>query len=174
MILVALRCSYAANSCGVVDVVLLLMSADRDDRISAAVSVASSGADPLRADGADETRVPLYVEDVSVAKQRVVTGRVKVTTVTHNREKLIDELLTHEHVEIERVPVNRPVDTIPDIREEGDVTIIPVVEEVIVVERRLVLKEEIRLRRVRSTEKYQEKVNFREQEAVISRTPIEE
>jgi len=150
------------------------MSADRDERPLTVAAVGGSGAGSLRADGADETKIPLYVEDVSVAKQRVVTGRVKVTTVTHNREKLIDEGLLRERVEIERVPVNRPVDTIPDIREEGDTTIIPVVEEVIVVERRLVLKEEIRLRRVRSTEKYQEKVNFREQEAVISRTPIEE
>jgi len=147
------------------------MSSRANDEVGGGTS---SNDDAVGEGGLGDKIIPLLIEDVSVAKQRVVTGRVKVTTVTHNREKLIDELLMREHVEIERVPVNRPVDTIPAIREDGDTTIIPVVEEVIVVERRLVLKEEIRLRRVRSTEKYQEKVNFREQEAVISRTPIEE
>jgi len=100
----------------------------------------------LDADGREKF-VPIFVEDVSVAKEKVVTGRVKVTTITNNRDKLIDELLMRERVKIERVPVDRPIATIPDIRDDGDTTIIPVVEEVIVVERRLVLKEEIRLRR---------------------------
>jgi uncharacterized protein (TIGR02271 family) len=141
------------------------MSAERDDQTPQGLR---------RADGAEETKIPLYVEDVAVAKQRVVTGRVKVTTVTHNREKIIDEMLTREQVEIERVPIGRAVETMPDIREDGDTTIIPIVEEVIVVERRLVLKEEIRLRRVRRTEPYREKVTYREQEAVINRQASEE
>lgn len=35
----------------------------------------------------------------------------------------------------------------PEIRTEGDVTIVPVLEEVLVVEKRLVLKEELHIRR---------------------------
>ena len=56
------------------------------------------------------------------------------------------------------------------MREEGDTTIISVVEEIVVVERRLVLKEEVRLRRVRVTEQHRETVVLREQDAVITRT----
>ena len=55
------------------------------------------------------------------------------------------------------------------ISQEGDTTIIPVVEEIVVVERRLVLKEEVRIRRVSTTEQHQETVVLREQEAVITR-----
>lgn len=80
-------------------VAVLLMSADRDDRPATALSVP-------RVDEADGTRIPLHVEDVSVAKQRIVTSRVKVTTLTRDREKLVDEGLTREHVEVERVPID--------------------------------------------------------------------
>ena len=59
----------------------------------------------------------------------------------------------------------------PEARQEGDTTIIPIVEEVLVVERQLVLKEEVRIRRVRTTEHHKETVKLRYQEAVVTRQP---
>ena len=53
-------------------------------------------------------------------------------------------------------------------------TVIPVVEEVLVTQRKLVLKEEIRLRRVRSTEQHRETVTLRRHEAVVERLPAEQ
>jgi stress response protein YsnF len=47
------------------------------------------------------------------------------------------------------------------------------VEEVLVVERRLVLKEEVHIRRVRTTERHKEMVMLRYQEAVVTRHPGE-
>ncbi|GAC1523220.1 MAG: hypothetical protein NVS2B16_31380 [Chloroflexota bacterium] len=93
--------------------------------------------------------------------------RVQVHTTTH--DQLVDEALTHERVEIERIAVNRPIDAVPPMREEGDLTIISVVEEVLVVERRLVLKEEIHLRRVRTTTQHRETVTLRDEQVVIER-----
>jgi stress response protein YsnF len=58
---------------------------------------------------------------------------------------------------------------VPPVSHEGDITIIPVVEEIVVVERRLVLKEEVRVRRVSTKEQHQETVVLRQQEAVITR-----
>jgi stress response protein YsnF len=55
------------------------------------------------------------------------------------------------------------------VREEGDVTIMPVLEEIIVVERQLILKEEIHIRQLRTTERHRETVVLREQDAVITR-----
>ena len=114
--------------------------------------------------------MPLHKEEISISRRRVETGNVQVATVTHSREAQVDEELTHERVEVERVPIDRVVETAPAIREEGDITIIPVVEEVVVVERRLVLKEEVHVRRLRVTTRHQETVELREQEAVITRT----
>jgi stress response protein YsnF len=116
-----------------------------------------------------EIVVPLHKEDVSVEKRKVERDvRVRVHTVHHDH--LIDEALMRERVEVERVPVGRPIDAVPPVREEGDTTVISVVEEVLVLERRLVLKEEIRLRRVRTTEQHRETVMLREQQAVIERS----
>ena len=116
-----------------------------------------------------ETVVPLFEEEVNVAKRVVETGRVQVSRITHTQQHLVDELLRREKVEVQRVPIDRPVDAMPSVRQEGDVTIIPVVEEVLNIERRLVLREEVHIRRIQQTERYQEEVTLRKQEALISR-----
>lgn len=117
----------------------------------------------------DQIVVPLHAEEVSVAKRRVVTGQVKVGTVTRETEQLVEELLEHEHVEIERIAIGKQVDKAPVVRQEGDTLIIPILEEIVVVERRLLLKEEVRVRRTREKQPYQERVVIRKQEAVITR-----
>jgi uncharacterized protein (TIGR02271 family) len=118
--------------------------------------------------------VPLHAEEISVAKQRAVTGRLQISLVTRQQENVVEELLAREHVEIERMPIDRLLEHAPAIREEGDTIIIPVVEEVLVMERRLLLKEEIRVRRVRETESHQERVKIRKQDAVIIRFRAEQ
>ena len=111
------------------------------------------------------------LEEQAVVSRRVVAGAtVRVATTTSVREQQIDEALAHETVEIERVQVGRVVETAPDVRQEGDITIIPVMEEVLVLERRLVLKEEVRIRRVRTTEAHRETVQLRYQEAIVTRS----
>jgi len=124
------------------------------------------------ADGDREIVVPLLSEEMSVSKRVVPTERVQVSRITREREEFVDELLTSERVEIERKPINRPVDAVPSMREEGDTVIIPIVEEVI--ERRLVLKEEVSIRRVRQAERHQERVTLRRHEAVVTRSPVQD
>src|SRR5215471_10321183 len=119
----------------------------------------------------DSATLPLAAEELSVSKETVETGRVRVATRTREREALIDEDLARERVEIETVPIGSRIDAVPEARQEGDTTIIPIVEEVLVVERQLVLKEEVRIRRVRTTEHHKETVKLRYQEAVVTRQP---
>jgi stress response protein YsnF len=121
----------------------------------------------------EQILVPLHAEEVSVGKRRVVTGQVKVATVTRQQEQLVEELLEHDHIEIERIAIGKEVDAPPPVREDGDTLIIPIIEEVVVVERRLMLKEEVRVRRIRETQRYQERVVVRKQEAVITRLPAD-
>ena len=122
--------------------------------------------DPL-----DQVVIPLHAEEVSIGKRQIATGRVTVSTVTQAREELVEQLLQSERVEVEHVPVGKVIQQVPEIREEGDLIIIPVVEEAVFIERRLVLKEEVRIRRIRETQNYQERVVLRRQEAVITRVP---
>jgi uncharacterized protein (TIGR02271 family) len=138
-----------------------------------------STVNPLGATGAEttkpdpEARIPLYEEELSVAKRVVERGRVQVSRTTRSYEQAVDELLNHEEVEVEHVAVDQPIDTMPSVRQEGDVTIVPVVEEVLKIERRLVLKEEVHIRRVQRTERYQNTVTLRKQEVVVSRVGSE-
>lgn len=117
---------------------------------------------------AEEVVLPLLEEDLVVSRRQATRPvRVHVRTVT--REETVDEPVSSETVEVERVPVNQPTESVPPIRREGDLTIIPVVEEVLVVERRLVIKEEIHLRHVRKTERHRQTVTLRRQEAEVER-----
>ena len=116
-----------------------------------------------------ETAV-LHAEEISVSRRQTDGDTYRVSTVTRERERPVDEELHHQRVEVRRVAINQPIDAIPPVREEGDTTIMSVVEEVVVTERRLMLKEEVHITRVRVTEHHQETVIIREQEAIITRT----
>ena len=117
----------------------------------------------------EEMVIPLQAERLEVTRRETITGRVRIETITTTRGVAVDELLTNEHADIERVPVRRLVDAAPEIRHEGDTIIVPVIEEVVTTERRLFLKEEIRIRLVKTTERHQETLTLREQDAVITR-----
>ena len=121
----------------------------------------------------DRQVVPLHAEEIEVSRRRVETALVRLSLTTRSREQLVDEELTQERVEVERVPVGRVVESVPPVREEGDTTILSVVVEEVVVQRRLVLKEEVRLRRVKTTEHHRETVTLREQEATVTRTALD-
>jgi uncharacterized protein (TIGR02271 family) len=116
--------------------------------------------------------VPLHAEEVAVEKERIVTGGARVSITTRHDEKRVEESLVRERVEIERRPIGKLLEQAPVIREEEDTIIIPVVEEEIVVERRLILKEEIRIRRVRESERYEERVQLRRQDGTITRYSV--
>lgn len=116
-----------------------------------------------------EKVIPVLEEKVEIGKRTRVTGTVRVTKKVHEREELIDEPLFKEEVSIERVPVNRYVEKAMPIREEGDVTVIPVLEEVVVMEKKLLLKEELHIRKRKETFRDPQKILVRSEEAVIER-----
>lgn len=116
----------------------------------------------------------LLAEEATVSRQVVETGRVRLAKVTHVRDHQIDEPLSATRVEVDRVPIGRLIDAIPAIREEGELTIVPIVEETVVVERRLMLKEELHIRRVQTSERYRQTVKLRYQTAEVSRIPAQE
>jgi stress response protein YsnF len=121
------------------------------------------------ADDASDVRIPLVEERLVTSKREVETGRVKVRTLVDEQEALVRETLRHATVEVERVPVEREIDAVPPVREEEWVTIIPVVREVLVVEKKLILAEEIRLRRCTREEEYAQPVLLKSQRAVVER-----
>ena len=113
--------------------------------------------------------IPLVEEVAHLTKERVSTGRVTVRTVTDAFDEKVEAELMRGAVSVTRVPIDREVTTIPQIRTEGNVTIVPVLEETLFVEKRLVLKEEIHIRRAARTEQFETPVTLRRQRAVVER-----
>jgi uncharacterized protein (TIGR02271 family) len=118
--------------------------------------------------------IPLVAEDVAVSKAARETGRVRVIKTTSEWEETVDEPLAREQVQIERVSINRPVEGPMESRQEGDTLIIPVVEEELVIQKRLLLKEEIRITKQRIEEQRPQTVTLRRQEVDIERVPTQE
>ena len=117
----------------------------------------------------DDLIIPLVEEQATVVKNIVETGRVQVSTHVEEKVALIQEALRHEDVVVERVVIGETVETAPAIRQEGDTLIYPIVEEVLFVEKRLVLKEEIHIRYLVHTENVEREIKLRSVHADIVR-----
>jgi uncharacterized protein (TIGR02271 family) len=102
-----------------------------------------------------------------VQKQVVETRKVRISKVTHEHETVVDEPLFRDEVEVERVLVNRPIEEPITVRYEDDTIIVPIMEEVLVVQKQLMLKEELRIHK-RHVETHQpQQVTLRREEAHI-------
>ena len=118
----------------------------------------------------DDTRViPVIEETLDVQTRRVETGGVRITKVVHEREEVVNVPRVREEVTVERVTLNRIVDTPVSMRQEGDTLIIPLLEEVIVMEKRLMVKEELRITKRRIEEQASQQVTLRREEVVVER-----
>lgn len=115
-----------------------------------------------------QTVIPLAEDQVQVGRA-VVEQAVRVRTVTREHEHLVTAALLEEQVEIERVRVDREVAEAPAVRVEDGVTIVPILEEIAVVETRLVLREELHIRKRAATTEARIPVRLRRQEAEIER-----
>lgn len=125
---------------------------------------------PSTLDG-DELTVPVVAEEVRVRTQRTTTGRVRVRKIVHREEQTIDEPILQERVDVERVAIDRWVDEAPPIRHEGRTLVVPVVEEVLVVEKRLRLREEVRLTWRCEEEREPQHLVVRREEVRVERLP---
>lgn len=113
--------------------------------------------------------IPVIEEKAFIDKQIVETGKVRISKRVSEHEEVIDEPLHVEKVIVERIPVNQYVDESPQVRHEGDTMIIPVVEEQIVIQKRLVLVEELRVRKQIVETHEPQSVTLRKEEIDVKR-----
>ena len=129
----------------------------------------SDAPDPRLRDQEQTQVIPLVEERLSVGKREVERARVRVHVHVDEREELVRQELARDDVTIERVPQNVRLTEIPQMRTEGTTTIIPVVEEVLVTEKMLVLVEEIHIHRRITTEMHEIPVMLRSEHAEVQR-----
>lgn len=117
-------------------------------------------------------KVPVLQEEAWVEKRIVDTGRgVRIHKTVAEHPCQIDERLLRDEVEVTHVPVDRivPLDQAPATRYEGDTLVVPVLEEVLVVERRLRIKEELHITRTRREERHVDTVLLKSEQVGVER-----
>jgi len=114
--------------------------------------------------------MPLAEEKITVSKEKIVDRRIQISRKTVSDEQIIEADLTREEAIIHRVTKNEVIqhDNVPTARQEGDIYIIPVIRDEVEIIRRQVLVEEIHVKKILTSEHFQESVVLRRQELDIS------
>ncbi|NLR97052.1 YsnF/AvaK domain-containing protein [Rhizobium sp. P38BS-XIX] len=118
----------------------------------------------------DERKLERVEERIHVSKKSISDGRVVLATATDIVPVLTTVNLQRDDVDVERVRLNRTVDEVPKVRVDGDTTIVPVIEERLVVQKKLVLVAEIRLRRRSTIQPQRVETELRQQRVTVERT----
>lgn len=111
-------------------------------------------------------------EQLAVGKHSVDTGRgVRIHKTVSEQPVQVDETLLRDAVDVDRVPVDRLVAAgeTPTPYYDGDTLVVPVLEEVLVLERRVRVREELRITRSRHEQRHQETVVLRSEQVNIER-----
>ncbi len=124
--------------------------------------------------GEAETVVPVVAETIEVSKRRVESGRVRVEKTVRTTDQVVNESLVHEDVEVERVPINKVVEATVGNRQEGETLVVPVLKEVLVVEKRLMLVEEVRITRRKTEQPFSQTVPLRAETVKVERVDLAE
>ena len=120
-----------------------------------------------RTDGSPDP-IPVIEEHIDYEVRQHKTGKVRIAKRVKEEVVDVEETLIQEHVHVERVPMNQFVDTLPPpMRQENDVTIVPVLKEVMV--KRVLLVEELHIRKTKETKQDTQQVTLRKEEVQIHR-----
>jgi uncharacterized protein (TIGR02271 family) len=101
----------------------------------------------------DEQMLELREEELVVHREMRDVGVAHIRTRIEEVPARIEVDAISEEVEVEHVPIGEVVSERSEPYEDGDVLIVPVYEEQLVVTKRLLLRENLRIRRVRTTQR---------------------
>lgn len=129
---------------------------------------------PQTAAPENEIIIPVIEEQLTVIKQTVVTGTVLLQRNTSEHQYIVDEPLVIQTYQTTRIPVDVAIDSLPPVREEGNVTIYPVTEERLIVTKQLFLVEEVHVTRCLAERHDAQTISLRRDDISVIRTPAEE
>jgi uncharacterized protein (TIGR02271 family) len=118
----------------------------------------------------DELRVPIVEERLAVEKRPVAAGELRLHKRVEQEEARATQPVMREDVAVERIPVNRVVespDAAPKMRIEGDYLVVPLLAEELVVQKRLVVKEELRIHKQQLVENQEVRELLRREHVVV-------
>jgi stress response protein YsnF len=115
----------------------------------------------------EEIVIPVVRETARVVKRAVDRGSVQVSKIVTEHEELVDTSTVEDEIEIEHVARDQWLDKPAEPRREGDTLIIPIMEEVTVIEKRILLREELHIRTRKVKKPATEKVKLRKEEVRV-------
>lgn len=121
------------------------------------------------ATAAETIRIPRLEEQLQVGTQTVETGRVTLAKTVHETEETVTIPLLQEQYVVERTAINQYVEEPPAPRQEGETIIYPVLKEVLVVQKRLFLVEEIRVTHQQTQTQETQTVRLRREDITVER-----
>jgi uncharacterized protein (TIGR02271 family) len=113
--------------------------------------------------------IPVLREELEVQSIPTVTGGIRVTKHVESHDEIVEQELRKSNVQVKRISVNRPVDGPQSPRRVGNTLIVPVVSEVLRVEKQWMVTEEIHLIQTQTTESAQTNVTLNQERAAIER-----
>ena len=115
--------------------------------------------------------IPVLREEAQVGKRKAVRGGVRLRKRVSRRDEAVEASLAVETLEVRRVAVGRvvPLAQAPQARHEGDTLVVPVLEEVLVLEKRIRIKEELHITRHVHQEAYAGTVTLRAEQMEVER-----
>lgn len=148
---------------------MLEQQADGSYRLPLRLSTLESNARLLKS--GEGAVIPIVQEEAHIEKRMVERNRTRITKQVHTEEEVIDTPLRQERVQVEHVPIEQLIDSPATTRYDGDTLVIPVMEEVLMIEKKLLLKEEVRVTKYVGETDHRETVTLRREEVAVDRTP---
>lgn len=116
--------------------------------------------------------IPIVEEQLQVGKRTVATGKVVLEKGVQEYSEALDVPLAVRTFDIERTVLNRPVETAPPVRQEGETTVYSLVEEQLVLTTQLILKEEVRVTKREVERRDTRTVTLRRDTLSVTRSPV--
>ncbi len=119
----------------------------------------------------NHTVIPVTQEFVTITKEVVETGKVHIHKTVTEEEVTVNLPLIQEGYQVERRPGSKELLTQhPSIRHEGENMIIPVVREVLIVEKRYEVLEEVHVIKTKTEVPHMQQITLLKESVDIQRT----
>ena len=117
--------------------------------------------------------IPVIQEQIVIEKEVVETGKVRVSKTVSEETASLNIPLIQETYDVQRMPVKQVLDTPPGIRYEGETIVVPVMREILIVEKKYELIEEVRLTKKTTSIPHIQEITLLKEHVHVERTPID-
>ena len=126
-----------------------------------------------RAEG-DQLIIPVIQEQIVIDKQVIETSKVRVRKTVLEETASLNIPLIQESYDVQRVPAQQVLDNPPGVRYEGDTIVVPVMREIVIIEKKYELIEEVRLTKRTTAIPHIQEITLLKEQVQVERIRLDE